>query len=151
MTKSKVRTLLPLALMLVMVFGVSDVASAHYDNTSPYHHDCAYSASTPRNAAIYHPSGFYQGWVELRYSSTCRTVWGRAISTQTHACQPGVDYCVFTKAHRNSDGYEVPIVQSASGSKQVYSNQLDDAGVTSKAYGSIDNGCCSGSAWTGSY
>jgi hypothetical protein len=74
--------------------------------------------------------------LELRYSGSCRATWARISNA------PWVDHDTFPSAaliHRNSDGREysctVPL-----GATSCYTPMVNDANVTSYAYGAWDGG-----------
>lgn len=121
--------------------------SAH-DNTNP-NSGCSSSAFTAKSAGLNNSSGNY-GIIELRYSSTCRTVWARVTSTYGVACVPGDDGCADAEVHRNSDNRKL-YCTSLPGTKTCYTYQLNDAGVTSHAHGHVTTGPLDAYGTTGSY
>jgi hypothetical protein len=122
--------------------------AAPYDGQNPETSGCASTATTPRSASIYAGS-VKVGIVQLRYSTACRTVWGRTIA---YYSTKGL-----TQVKRNSDGaYQscLPFTWVASlGGYSCYTPMLNDAGVTSYATGwAWTSGNTNvGSASTGSY
>lgn len=103
-----------------------------YDNTSPVSTGCNSGATTPRTAYIvYTPLSINIGRIDLRYSPTCRTTWAHAYSFVT-ACDANGNGCFYAQDYRNSDGYLLSRT-SLVGHTDVWSNQLNDANVTSFA------------------
>lgn len=125
---------------------------APYDGTDPGSYvngvRCADTGSVKRSAALSSPVG-QSGAVYLYYSSACRTTWAK-IATSAPGCQPGVDYCGSATVHRNSDGKEMTC-HIQPGQSSCYTKQVNDANVTSYAYGHYDNGAWTYSGQTGSY
>jgi hypothetical protein len=132
------------------VLGTGTAHAAAYDNTDPASTGCANTAETVASAAIYDSSGTAKlGYIELRYSTACQTVWARVTTYGGYV--PGDHGAADATIHRNSDGAELTASFSYAGQTSVYTNQLNDAGVTSYAYGDIDDGVNFDSAATSSY
>lgn len=113
---------------LVAAPGIAQAAP--YDGGNPVSSGCARSVITARQATIY-ADGTPVGVVQLRYSTSCRTVWGRTIA---YYSPKGL-----TQVKRNSDGaYQSCVgftwVSSLSG-YSCYTPMLNDRGVTSYATG----------------
>lgn len=125
---------------------------APYDGTDPAGYvngvRCADTGSAKRTAAMTSPGGV-RGTMYLYYSSACRTTWAKVV-TDSPPCQPGVDYCGSATVHRNSDGKEMTC-HIPSGQSSCYTKQVNDANVTSYAYGHFDNGPWTYYGTTGSY
>jgi Protein of unknown function (DUF2690) len=114
--------------------------AATYDGEDPQFgvHHCGATVSTKRWADVYRggiPTIQNRiGYVELRYSSACRTVWGRVVifTEWDH---------VFAEVHRNSDGAVESCVAdnkpdpALGGSYTCYTSMLNDRNVTSYVYG----------------
>lgn len=110
---------------------------------------CSGSVSTKKSADIY-VAGSRVGKIELRYSSACRTVWGRLLintvpsdgGAEIRRVSDGrVDYCT-----------EVPKWSSTTGAWTCFTTMLYDGGVTSQAYGVIVlPGIGTGNAGTAAY
>jgi len=102
--------------------------AANYDFTWPDDTGCSNTAVTIYTASI------ATGKVELRYSTSCRTVWSR-ITVFPNALIEDPE----GGAHRNSDGFDssgvVKLTSGANGSVVAFTRQLNDAGVTSYAWG----------------
>jgi hypothetical protein len=111
--------------------------AAAYDGSSPFSTGCSNSGGIVSSTSVYYPDGSYAGWVALWYSTGCRTTWAETYSVD--------GYNVYAEVIRNSDGARYI---SPAGYYQEYSPQLNDAGVTSYAYGYIYG---AGGARTGSY
>lgn len=102
---------------------------------------CANTAITAEQHIITDDAGTTVGWAQLRYSTACRTLWGRVLAT-TSAWAYGSASVV-----RNSDGVveyigdpDVTLAwSSALGEYAAYSPMLNDANVTSYANGCVYN------------
>lgn len=114
----------------------STAYAATYDGQDPNSTGCARTASTPRSASIFRQGNRTIdnriGYIELRYSSSCRTVWGRVVIFT----EPTSD---FVEVIRNSDGavegcYDAFWQDSLHG-YSCYTPMLNDRNVTSYAYG----------------
>jgi uncharacterized protein DUF2690 len=138
-----------LALASPAAAAAATVHPAVADGSNPESTGCANTAITARSSYGYIGSSA-QILVELRYSTACRTTWARITTLNMPACQPGVDNCGDATVHRNSDGREIPCFIGG-GSHSCFTAQLNDAGVTSYAYGEADNGALTATASTGSY
>lgn len=109
-------------------------SAAAYDGQLPgVGNTCDASASTVRQADI-----GTLGWIELRYSSVCRTAWARVYSYNGY--QPSVAFSSTAKVHRNSDGLQYSCTFTTAGQHSCYTKMVNDSGVTSYAWGEIDNG-----------
>ncbi|WP_405816654.1 YjfA family protein [Streptomyces sp. NBC_01390] len=133
---------------IALAVGFSGSAgAAAYDNQDPIASGCANTAITARSTAIYVGSTRV-GTIELRYSTACRTVWGRVLSTGPYGT---------AKVSRTSD-WEWNDCASLSwnsslGQYTCYTAMLNDAGVESYAMGSASasNGFNSDNFETGRY
>lgn len=121
--------------------------AAAYDGEDPIASGCANTAITARSTAIY-VNDTRVGTIELRYSTACRTVWGRVLSTGPYGT---------ARIVRTSD-WEWDTCASASwnsslGKYTCYTPMLNDAGVESYAQGtaSMSNGYNSDTFETGRY
>lgn len=116
--------------------------SAHssYDYTDPIQTGCANDARTVRSHRVFLGSTVV-GNIELRYSAHCRTIWSRVTryssSSVCHAPNGVQAYCIQTEIIRNSDGAQGFPSGGACWGNSCYTAQLNDAGVTSFATGSI--------------
>ena len=72
--------------------------SSSYDGTSPEATGCANSAITKCSASVKTSSGAVVGTVQLRYSTSCGTVWGKTTSNI------GTAY-LYTQVNRNGPDY----------------------------------------------
>lgn len=132
----------------LLVGSAGTASAAPYDGTDPSATGCSASARTVRSADI----GNGAALLELRYSSGCRTAWARITITNGNRCVAGVDNCAHATVHRNSDGAEYKCyTENDPARHSCYTLQVNDAGVTSYAYGDIDLGATSPSGRTGSY
>jgi len=123
-----------------LIVTASPAAAATYDNVNPEGSACQNTATTVRSAVPHNNIGDHAGLVELRYSTACRTVWARVTGgkgDRDHA-DP------HAKIHRNSDG---KTLENTSANRATHCNSLrtvcwtsmlNDAGVTSYAWGGID-------------
>jgi hypothetical protein len=113
---------------LVATPGIAQAAT--YDGRDPVSSGCSRSAITARQASIYAGSTRV-GVAQLRYSTSCRTVWGRTIA---YYSPKGL-----TQVKRNSDGAYQSCVGfawvSSLGGYSCYTPMLNDRGVTSYATG----------------
>jgi hypothetical protein len=123
--------------------------AATYDGQSAFVTGCANTGEIARSASIYDFNGAYLGAVYLWYSTACRTVWAETYSVNGY--QPGVAWGADARVTRNSDGASEGSMSSFSGQHAVYTLMLNDANVTSYAFGDIDNSITFLSATTGSF
>lgn len=141
---SKTRSVLAVVVLVLGFLCAGTTAASAAPSCSGYGCDgqwpdqtgCAATASTPRGVTIY--DGIISiGRIELRYSSSCRTVWARIISWQ----HGGVGE--FAQIFRNSDGAQWScssyVWSSALNGNSCYTRMLYDGGVTSYAYGASPN------------
>ncbi|MEN1939407.1 DUF2690 domain-containing protein [Paenibacillus sp. 102] len=123
--------LLVMAMMWIFSYGADSTLAATYDRTDPIATGCARDAITVRSSSI----NSY-GVIELRYSPSCKTAWGKIILN--FPSNYNVVGGKYGDAHivRNSDGLSygctVPV-----GSKSCYTLQVNDNKVTSYAQGTI--------------
>jgi hypothetical protein len=116
------------------------------DGLSPGTTGCAATAITAKSVNLYRGSELL-GIVQLRYSTACRTVWGRIVNY--------VSTVGAALVHRNFDGRVEQCnsltYSSTLGAYSCYTLQLYDGGVTSYAGGSVvlDGGFYGGD--TGNY
>ena len=123
-----------LSLGLMGMFGASGLAylgQYPYDNTNPHTTGCDPTWATSSHGIAYGD----QGYVELRYSSSCATAWAKF--TCTSPIWPyGTCFDYMYKVVRTTDG--ATIIKSVSDGTPkgayTYSNQVYDAGsITSQA------------------
>jgi len=113
------------------------------DGTDPSATGCAATAVTVETEDAYEAngSGYETGYVQLRYSTACRTVWARLVVFYAAAGDPG--YEGIGTAFRNSDHLSENCFaysddySSSIGGYTCYSLQEYDGGVTSAAYAEI--------------
>jgi hypothetical protein len=114
---------------------------------SPASTGCASTAITAEYANIFNATAVRIGQIQLRYSTACRTVWGRIIE---FAQDPGQ-----ASVHRNSDGRTYacnnPTWSSSLGAYSCYTAMVYDAQVTSSAGGIIEENQTFFTARTSSY
>jgi Protein of unknown function (DUF2690) len=111
------------------------------DGTDPSSTGCAANAITAEQQTEYEAngSGYAVGYVQLRYSKTCRTVWTRIIVF--YAAPDG--YEGIGTIYRNSDHNQVSCYAYTNdysislGGYTCYTLQEYDGGVTSAAYASL--------------
>jgi hypothetical protein len=152
--KSLRRAMTVIAVLLAGAAGslvaAGPAAAAAYDGTDPSATGCANSSSTVESKYGKTANGITIVFVELRYSSSCRTTWARVTTVGLPGCKPGVDFCGLAIVHRNSDGKQYTC-EIPSGGIGCYTKQVNDANVTSFAQGSADDGAYSATAKTSSY
>jgi hypothetical protein len=121
--------------------------AAPYDGTYATDTGCDRTARTVSSVALNGGNAI----VELRYSSGCRTAWARITLRNGMTCNPGDDRCGFARITRNSDGLNYQRSTPAGTNVSTFTRQVNDAGVTSFAYGCFDNGARSYCDRTASY
>ncbi|MGW4160434.1 DUF2690 domain-containing protein [Streptomyces sp. NPDC004788] len=128
--------------------------AATYDGWDPASTSCGGTTSTVQSAGLYDPYfGTYQGSIELRYNSGCRTTWARISLnyTQSDCGNASAGHaCAQAKVIRNSDGRSYSCTVSV-GSSSCYTPMVNDAGVTSYAEGMVDGAGGLKYTRTGSY
>ena len=126
-------------------------SNEQYDGKDPSYQGCNNNAITAYSAPLKdgHSSTIW-GYADLRYSTTCRTVWIRLRSI-TGGCIPFEDKCGQGHVHRNSDGHEQFCQIDQGGQTQCTSNMLGDANDSSFAQGHLDEGPYTASGKTPSY
>ncbi|MEV0412564.1 DUF2690 domain-containing protein [Streptomyces sp. NPDC050448] len=133
---------------IALALGLSGNASAAaYDGQDPISSGCANTAITAKSSAIYVGST-QVGTIELRYSTACRTVWGRVRSTGPYG------HATVTRTSDYEWNYCGSLSWNSSmGQYSCYTTMLNDAGVSSYATGaaSASNGYNSDDVQTGSY
>ncbi|GIH07833.1 hypothetical protein Rhe02_59000 [Rhizocola hellebori] len=122
---------LAFAATAVLVPGTANAAT--YDGQDPIASGCASSVITARLANIRGYDGItIVGQIQLRYSTACRTVWGRIVAYYN-------DYNAHAYVNRNSDGawYNCvnPTWSNNLAAYSCYTPMLNDANVTSYADG----------------
>jgi Protein of unknown function (DUF2690) len=108
------------------------------DFTDPETTGCANTAITAESANIY-VSGVKVGWIQLRYSTACRTVWARVVSPKY--TNGGADVVPNTGGSSALCGPPLKY-SSTAGGYSCYTAQIYDGGITSYAEGTVD-----GSPW----
>jgi hypothetical protein len=122
------KTLAVTTASIALAVGFTGSASAAaYDNQDPISSGCANTAITARSSAIY-VGGTQVGTIELRYSTSCRTVWGRVRSNGPYG---------HAKVNRTSD-WEWTYCDNLSwnssmGQYACYTAMLNDVNVESYA------------------
>ncbi|TDU04990.1 uncharacterized protein DUF2690 [Streptomyces sp. 846.5] len=129
----------------------TQASAATYDGQDPAASGCSSTAVTAKSAPIYRGDGAQVGTIQLRYSTKCRTVWARIITPYNAG---------IAVVHRNTDNATeaCPINtntlkwSSSLGDYSCYTPMLNDANVTSYAWGQVDGPWGSTTvAYTGSY
>jgi hypothetical protein len=101
------------------------------DGWDPSQSGCSASASTPVPARqIYDHANRHLGQIELRYSSTCRTVWARVTNYISDA---GNGFITRTDGAQEACG--ISSWSTTMGGYSCYTPMLYDGGVTSFALG----------------
>jgi hypothetical protein len=88
-----------------------------------------------------------QALLELRYSPSCRAAWARISNA---GWDPRGQFTPFARIIRNSDGRTYSC-SPPSGGTSCYTSMVNDANVTSYAFGEWDSGARTYSGRTGSY
>lgn len=88
-----------------------------------------------------------QALLELRYSPSCRAAWARISNADW---DPYDEFASLALVHRDSDGREYRCTVPSAGSS-CYTSMVNDANVTSYAYGEWDSGARIYSGRTASY
>jgi hypothetical protein len=152
MNRRKFRALAATAVTAGAVAGslvlVPAAQAATYDGQSAFVTGCSNTGKIVRTGNIV-ADGTSLGAVYLWYSTACRTVWGEVYSSNGY--QPGIAWGSEVTVHRNSDGANEYQMFSFSGQHAAYTLMLNDAGVTSYAFGDIDDGNLIWNGATGSY
>lgn len=93
---------------------------------------CANDAEVIYEVNVYNPDDVVQivGNIELKYSPSCRTVWGRAISNLGYGGDAAVENT------QNTNNFESCQITGAAGTG-CNTPMLNDAGVTSRAAADI--------------
>lgn len=108
------------------------------DGQSPTGTGCSVGAYTAEQVTAY-DSGYEIGWVQLRYSPACRTVWAKVLALYPSPVINGIQTYSGGVIHRNSDNVEIscPTVNFNTGDNgwECETNMLYDASVTSFAKG----------------
>ncbi|MFF0477759.1 DUF2690 domain-containing protein [Streptomyces sp. NPDC004284] len=133
---------------VALAVGFSGSASAAaYDNQDPNSSGCASTAITAKSSPIYVGST-QVGTIELRYSTSCRTVWGRVRSTGPYG------HATVTRTSDWEWNYCDNLSWNSSlGQYSCYTAMLNDTNVESYATGhaSASNGYNSSDVSTGRY
>lgn len=144
-TKSRIGALTAATGVALALSGLlaGSASALAYDGQDPEASGCANTAITAEQHSLTSGSGAVVGVVQLRYSTACRTVWGRVEAYSSAWATGGVS--VF----RNSDGMgeswptgtgspTAPLSwSSANGAYTAYTPMLNDANVTSYAAGCV--------------
>jgi hypothetical protein len=123
--------------LILTLASTAPASAATYDGQDPDASGCSATAKTVASATLKDGNGAVVGSVELRYSTSCRTVWARVngpFNKTPRATIPGAYGWVV----RNSDGKTLAVTHS-SGSQTQWTNMLNDAGATSYARGQYDD------------
>ncbi|MEZ0064617.1 hypothetical protein ABIA32_000605 [Streptacidiphilus sp. MAP12-20] len=116
---------------VILAAGFTGNANAlAYDGADPNGSGCSADAITAASVPLGNGGYSVYGTMELRYSPYCRTVWARVWSDGTE---------LFAQVHRNSDDATqscgTPTWSSSAGRYYCYTAMLNDANVTSYAWG----------------
>jgi len=132
MFKKGIMILFALALSLsVFTFEHGTAHALAYDHTDPIATGCANDAKTVKTATFNSPQ--IDGLVELRYSPTCRTIWGRiTLNSPAPSSSP---YVYMAGVERDSGPYAYDKCRVAAGNTSCYTPQLNDAGYVGHAEG----------------
>ena len=135
--------------LCALVLAASFVTTAAPAQAATYPYDGQYASSTSCNndavtkatANIYSDSfGARVGYVELRYSASCRTTWARLTSLLKYV--PGDMGLAYAKIIRNNDGksYECSIPANVAPPVKCNTKMVNDKNMSSYARGWIDDG-----------
>lgn len=105
--------------------------AAAYDGQDPNSSGCAKDARTVRSHAIYPNDNGDKVLLELRYSPSCRTAWARIALIP----DPAIHEILRASVVRNSDGKRYSCQVDPFRGNSCYTKMVNDAGVTSYAYG----------------
>ncbi|MFJ9908893.1 DUF2690 domain-containing protein [Streptomyces sp. NPDC101152] len=133
----------------VLVGTGGSAQAATYDGQDPIASGCAASAITAEQNNIFIPSGIAVGVIQLRYSTACRTVWARVVSTVPNG-EAEVGRNPPNSASQWCGGSNLQW-SSTVGDYTCYTPMLNDANMTSYAYGDIETDQGGGSSSTASY
>lgn len=120
------------AFLAIGLFGFSSDAFAatpgeHLTGTDPISTGCSADAQTVRSNYIKDSNGTNLALLELRYSPTCRTAWGRV--TKVHSGVTSIQVSVV----RQAPFWQAPLATTTESS--TYSLQVNDAGYVANAMG----------------
>ncbi len=126
------------------------------DNTSPVTTGCSSGAVTKKTANIYDAPNytFLLAKVELRYSSTCKTIWSRITNL---AAQESLDMWTSTQRRYSPNGTTTTVsdldynvsYQGSAYSPQLYLPASDSDGLSGRAGDYVSNGTVyAGGAYT---
>lgn len=138
-----------LAMMMVLVPAVpAQAADFPWDGQSPGATVCGNDARTVLSSPLYHNGSAHPSAViELRYSPNCRTVWARI--TGASSAQPGDSDGGSARVTRNYDGKSFTC--SVGSGSSCYTAMVNDANMTSYAYGRDDTGFAIYTGRTGNF
>ncbi|WP_052434592.1 DUF2690 domain-containing protein [Streptacidiphilus melanogenes] len=143
---------------LIGATGSANAVGTTYTGQDPMATGCASDATTMESATVMSPiGGGAMGTIELRYSVSCHAAWARltlnapaggtTCGTHCPAWGPNEYTAVI---HRNTDGVEEKVTMS-DGQTSVWTNMVDDGGVTSFAQSTIKITSNTSTATTASY
>jgi hypothetical protein len=128
---------MPLTFLIPGTASAATCSGYGCDGVSATASGCSSDAYTAEQVNVYdsHESGIELGYVQLRYSPSCRTVWAKTVNFN--------EGYVAAVVHRNSDG----VTESCSGGTYSSSyggwacqtNMLYDGNVTSYAWGELED------------
>lgn len=119
-----------------------------WDGQSPGATVCGNDATTVLSSRLYHNGSPHpSAVVELRYSANCRTVWARI--TGASAVDPGDADGGSARVTRNYDGKSFTC--SVGSGSSCYTAMVNDANMTSYAFGRDDTGFAIYTARTGNF
>lgn len=122
-------------LLLILGFARPVQAAASWHGLDPVDSVCTADARTAHSAPLQF-QGHRLGTIELRTSASCRTAWARLTNYMTHV--PGHAHPGYAEVMRNSDGAAMRCWSPHGENTVCWTDMVDNAGVTSYAYGSID-------------
>lgn len=119
-----------------------------YASNTSCNNDATTVASTNINSAAW---GTRVGYIELRYSPSCRTTWARLTSLLKY--EPGNLGAAYARITRNNDGkkYECTIPANVTPPVKCNTAMVNDKNMSSFAQGWIDDGVKTVTARTTSY
>ena len=141
-TRRAASTVVSFAVAVFVSFAMLGVAPAHaydakYDGNDPIASGCSNGAVTVDSRHLAFNGQTISAYVELRYSPSCRTTWGRLTGGQPATADHAAS---FVRIHRNSDGKTFTRTWKSSDSGSIYTPMVNDANVTSHAHAEDDTG-----------
>lgn len=136
--------------LLVMATSAMVLATPGTANAATYDFKWPDTTGCENTGITVHTAALATGKVELRYSTKCRTVWSR-VTVYPNAEIKDPNAWVVRNSDGDSTGGAVKLITDSAGDIIVFSEMLNDAGVTSYARGTWTSADGPHSARTASY